>query len=122
MGNDMVLVVFAVLFPVLLIGELVLLVLLWRSGGGRLPRIVQPPEAAGPRDQVANDVWMVSVWLIATGLAMTLGFVAAFVAVHVLLFTVGTEAAMVGLIVSAIFLAAIPVAVALLMRRRGRGR
>ena len=91
---------------------------------GRRPvaRIVQPPEAHTAHDQVANDVWQVSVWLIATGLAMTLGFVAAFVAVHVLLFTFGSEAAMVGLLASAVFLAVIPVVVALLMRRRARQR
>lgn len=124
MGDDLALVIFAVLFPVLLVGELVLLVVLWRSGGGRMPRITPTLEGHGhgPRDQVTSDVWLVSVWLVATGLAMGLGFVAAFVAVHVLLFTLGTEVATLGLLVSAAFLAAIPVGVALVMRRRARRR
>jgi hypothetical protein len=127
MGNDPVLVIFAVLFPVLLVGEIVLVALLWRTGGGRLPRLAAPRESAGrenaaPESKVASEVWLVTVWAVSTGLAMGMGFVATFVAVHVILFTLGTEAAMVGLIVSAIFLGAIPVAVAFVVHRRSRSR
>jgi hypothetical protein len=137
MGNDPALVIFAVLFPVLLVGEAVLLALLWRTGGGRLPRLSAPPEAAAPEGhgpetaepqraepegKVASEVWLVTVWAVSTGLAMAMAFVATFVAVHVLLFTLGTQAAMVGLIGSAIFLGAIPVVVAILVHRRARPR
>lgn len=120
MGNDPALVIFAVLFPVLVVGEIVLIGLLWRTGGGRLPRVQPGPDRSKPEDQIASDVWLVSVWLIATALALGLGFVAVFVAVHVLLFAIGTEAAMVGLIGSVVFLAAIPVVVALVVHRRAR--
>ena len=122
MGNDPALVIFAVLFPVLLVGEIVLLAMLWRASGGRLPRLAAPHQPPGPHDHVANEVWLIGVWLAATGLAMGLGFVAAFVAVHVLLFTFGSEAALVGLLVSATFLAAIPIGLALIMRRQARRR
>lgn len=122
MGDDLLMVIFAVLFPVLLLGEVVLLVVLWRSGGGRLPRIAGPGEAQGPVDHVANEVGLVSAWLISSGLAMGLGFVASFVAVHVLLFSFGTEVAMLGLITCAVLLGATPVVVALLLRRQARRR
>jgi hypothetical protein len=124
--NDPLSVIFAVLFPVLLVGWLVLLALLWQVGGGRLPRIVPRPE---PRHEpvsveghIVDDVWMVSVWLVATGLLLGLGFVAAFVAVHTLLFTLGPDAAMAGLVTSGVFLAAIPVGVAVVVRRQARQR
>ena len=126
MGNDPAMVIFAVLFPVLLVGEIVLVTLLWRTGGGRLPRLGSSREgvaASGTApDGKVSEVWLVTVWAVSTGLAMGMGFVATFVAVHVLLFTLGTEAAMVGLVVSAIFLGAIPVAVAFLVHRRSRSR
>lgn len=124
MGDDLLLVIFAVLFPVLLLGEVVLLVVLWRSGGGRLPRMAGPTDAHGTAhptaDHVASEVGLVSAWLISSGLAMGLGFVASFVAVHVLLFSFGTEVAMLGLIVSAVLLAATPIVVALMLRRQAR--
>jgi hypothetical protein len=132
MGNDPALVIFAVLFPVLLVGEIVLLALLWRTGGGRLPRFASPrdgaaagnvvPERAAHEDKGASEVWLVTVWAVSTGLAMGMAFVATFVAVHVLLFTLGTQAAMVGLIASAIFLGAIPIAVAFVVHRRAKPR
>lgn len=127
MGNDPAMVIFAVLFPVLLVGEIVLVALLWRTGGGRLPRLASPGRSAAPDGRAAPDgkvseVWLVTVWAVSTGLAMAMGFVATFVAVHVLLFTLGTEAAMVGLVVSAVFLGAIPVAVAFVVHRRSRSR
>lgn len=127
MGDDLLLVIFAVLFPVLLLGEVVLLIVLWRSGGGRLPRMTGPADAHGAvahptADHVAHEVGLVSAWLITTGVAMGLGFVASFVAVHVLLFSFGTEVAMVGLVVSAVFLAATPAVVALVLRRQARRR
>jgi hypothetical protein len=71
---------------------------------------------------IVDDVWMVSVWLVATGLLLGLGFVAAFVAVHTLLFALGPDAAMAGLVVSGVFLAAIPVGVAFVVRRQARHR
>jgi hypothetical protein len=127
MGNDPALVIFAVLFPVLLVGEIVLLALLWRTGGGRLPRIATPRESgvserSSHEGKVASEVWLVTVWAVSTGLAMGMGFVATFVAVHVLLFTLGTQAAMVGLVISAIFLGAIPIVVALVIHRRALPR
>jgi hypothetical protein len=132
MGSDPAMVIFAVLFPVLLVGEIVLLALLWRTGGGRLPRLAAPREetpppglATGqpaPDGKVASEVWLVTVWAVSTGLAMGMAFVATFVAVHVLLFTLGTEAAMVGLVISALFLGTIPIVVAFVVHRRARLR
>ena len=130
MVNDPALVIFAVLFPVLLVGEIVLLALVWRTGGGRLPRLASPGEGApanaagerAPEGKVANEVWLVTVWAVSTGLAMGMGFVATFVAVHVILFTLGTQAAMVGLIVSAVFLGTIPIVVAFVVHHRARAR
>ena len=131
MVNDPALVIFAVLFPVLLVGEIVLLALVWRTGGGRLPRPTSHGEGtptstaaehAAPDNKVASDVWLVTVWAVSTGLAMAMAFVATFVAVHVLLFTLGTQAAMVGLVISAVFLGAIPIVVAFVVHRRARSR
>jgi hypothetical protein len=134
MVNDPALVIFAVLFPVLLVGEIVLLALVWRAGGGRLPRLASPGEGAppartniaadqaAPEGKVASEVWLVTVWAVSTGLAMGMAFVATFVAVHVLLFTLGTQAAMVGLVISAVFLGTIPIVVAFVVHRRARAR
>lgn len=127
MGNDPAMVIFAVLFPVLLVGEIVLVVLLWHTGGGRLPRLGSPREGtagdgSGAPGGKVGEVWLVTIWALSTGLAMGMGFVATFVAVHVILFTLGTQAAMVGLVISAIFLGAIPVVVALVVYRRSRSR
>jgi hypothetical protein len=135
MVNDPALVIFAVLFPVLLVGEIVLLWLVWRAGGGRLPRLASPgdgspsthaaaahPANAAHEHRVVSEVWLVTVWAVSTGLAMGMAFVATFVAVHVLLFTLGTQAAMVGLVVSAVFLGTIPIVVAFVVHRRARPR
>ena len=121
MGDDLLLVIFAVLFPVLLLGEVVLLVMVWRSGGGRLPRIA-PTEVRTTTDHVASDLSLVSAWLISSGLAMGVGFVASFIAVHVLLFSFGTEVAFIGLVISVVLLAATPVVVGLLVRRQAHRR
>jgi uncharacterized membrane protein YphA (DoxX/SURF4 family) len=120
--SDPAAVIFAVLFPVLLAIEIVLAALLWRAGGGRLPRPVQRREMTAEGGQASNAVWLFSIWLFASGLGLALGFVAAFVAVHVLLFTFGTAIAMAGMIVSGIFLAGIPVVLGLMIRRQAHRR
>ena len=60
----------------------------------------------------------VATWLVLTALTMACGFMAAFVAVHALLFTLGRGAALVGLIASAAILTYVPVACGRVIRHR----
>jgi len=122
MGDDALLVMFAILFPVLLVGEVVLAVFLWRSREPSLPGVARPGDSPAAVDRATNDVGLVSSWLIASALTMGIAFVAAFVAVHVLLFSFGSEVAMLGLLASVALLVAIPVVLAVVLRRRAHRR
>jgi hypothetical protein len=122
MGDDLLLVIFAVFFPVLLLGEVVLLVVLWRSREASPRPGLRAPQPPTHADQVAGEVGLVSTWLISSGVAMAIAFIAAFVAVHVVLFSFGTTLAMLGLILSVAVLGAIPVVMAFVLRRRAHHR
>jgi hypothetical protein len=61
-----------------------------------------------------------AAWLVLTAVMLAGGFLVAFFAVHVLLFTLGRETALVGLIVSGIVLAFIPVVCGRVIRHRMR--
>ena len=62
----------------------------------------------------------VLTWLVVTALGLWCEAVLAFVLVHVSLFTLGTEAAGIGLVLTAALLIATPIATALLVRRATR--
>ena len=61
---------------------------------------------------------MIAPWLALTLLTVACEFIALFIITYGLLFTLGTGAATVGVVISALILAATPVAWALLFRRR----
>ena len=61
---------------------------------------------------------LIAPWLALTLLTMAVEFIALFIITYGLLFTLGTGAATVGVVVSAFILAATPVAWALVLRRR----
>jgi uncharacterized membrane protein YjgN (DUF898 family) len=62
----------------------------------------------------------VATWLVLTALTIACGFLVAFVGVHAILFMLGREAALVGLIVSGLCLAYVPVACGRVIRHRAR--
>jgi hypothetical protein len=118
--NDPLRVMFAIMFPILLVAELVLVVAVWRVGQGRLPTVVVRHGPIDRRGRVLNDVWLFSIWLLVSGTLVGLGLSAAFVAVHALLFTFGGGVAMAGLIVSLLAALAVPVVLGLLLWRHVR--
>ncbi len=61
---------------------------------------------------------LIAPWLALTALTMAVEFIVLFIATYGLLFAFGREAAMVGVVVSVIILAATPVAWALVLRKR----
>jgi hypothetical protein len=113
-------VAFTVLLPLLLIGEAVLAFVAWRFTGHRTPEVLRHPMG-GPGGR-PSEVRAIGMWLGLTVVSLWLGFLAAFVGVHALLFTFGTGPAFVGLIVSAIALAAVPLAWGVVIARQARQR
>lgn len=61
---------------------------------------------------------LIAPWLALTVLTLAVLFIVLFIATYGLLFTLGKEAATIGVVVSAIILAATPVAWALVLRKR----
>ena len=108
---------FTVLLPLLLIGEAVVGLLLWRASGHPMPETLRRPIAQGA-GHLGAEVRLVGVWLAATAATLWVGFLVAFVGVHVLLFTVGQAAALVGLIASAAILGAVPIVWAFVLFHR----
>jgi hypothetical protein len=62
----------------------------------------------------------IGTWLVLTGLTMSLEFIIGFIFSYALLFALGTGAATVGVVASAIILVATPLVWALVLRRRAR--
>jgi hypothetical protein len=91
----------AVVLPLLLLGEAFVVALVWIANGWEAPR----PLA-------------VATWVVLSALTMWCGFVVAFVAVHALLFTLGTEAAWIGVLGCVAFLLVTPIAWAMVIRRQ----
>ena len=110
---------FAVLLPLLLVGEVVVGVALWRVTGHQMPGILRQPlgQAAS---HVGIEVRLVGAWIAISVASVWVGFLVAFVVVHLLLFTLGDGAAFVGLIASAVLLAAMPIWWAFVLFRRSR--
>lgn len=108
---------FTVLLPLLLIGEAVLGLLLWRVSGHPMPGAFRRPVAEGA-GHLGTEVRLVGAWLAATAATLWVGFLVAFVGVHLLLFTIGETAALAGLIASAAFLGAVPIGWAFVLFRR----
>jgi hypothetical protein len=91
----------AVVLPLLLLGEAFVVALVWFANGWEAPRPV-----------------VVATWFVLSTLTMWCGFVVAFVAVHALLFTLGTEAAWIGVLGGLAFMLATPIAWAMVIRRQ----
>ncbi len=92
----------AVLLPLLLLVEGLVAALLSSVNGWHAPRLLGP----------------LATWSVLTALTVWCVYLVAFVGVHALLFAFGTEAAWVGVIVTAIVLVGAPVAWGVLIRRQ----
>ena len=108
---------FTVLLPLLLVAEAVVGVLLWRVSGHPMPALLRRPLSVGA-GHLGGEVRLVGLWLLVTAATLWVGFLIAFVTVHLLLFTVGETAAQVGLFASAAVLGAVPIAWAFVLFRR----
>jgi hypothetical protein len=92
----------AVLLPLLLLVEGLIAALLSNANGGHAPRLLGP----------------IATWSVLTALTVWCVYLIAFVGIHALLFTFGTAAAWVGVIVTGVVLVATPFAWGLLIRRQ----
>jgi hypothetical protein len=108
---------FAVLLPLLLVAEGAVGLLVWRASGHPMPAVLRRPLGASA-SRLGGEFRLVGLWLAATAATVWIGFLVAFVAVHLLLFTIGETAAQVGLFGSAIVLGAVPIAWAFVLFRR----
>jgi hypothetical protein len=110
---------FTVLLPLLLVGEAVIGLLLWRASGHPMPAALNRPITQGA-GHLGSEVRLVGTWLAVTAATLWVGFLVAFVGVHLILFTIGETAALAGLIASLVVLGAVPVAWAFVLFRRAR--
>jgi hypothetical protein len=110
---------FTVLLPLLLVAEAVVGLLLWRASGHPMPAVLNRPVAQGA-GHLGSEARLVGTWLAVTAATLWVGFLIAFVAVHLILFTIGETAALAGLIASAAVLGAVPIVWAFLLFRRAR--
>ena len=110
---------FTVLLPLLLVAEAVIGLLLWRVSGHPMPAVLNRPVAQGA-GHFGSEVRLVGTWLLVTAATLWIGFLVAFVVVHLILFTIGETAALAGLIASVVILGAVPVAWAFVLFRRER--
>lgn len=110
---------FTVLLPLLLVAEAVVGLLLWRVSGHPMPAVFNRPVVQGA-GHLGAEFRQVGTWLAITAATLWIGFLIAFVAVHLILFTVGETAALAGLIASAAVLGAVPIAWAFVLFRRSR--
>jgi hypothetical protein len=111
---------FTVLLPLLLVGEAIVGLLLWRFSGHPMPEPLRRPLAAGGA-RAGVEIRLVATWLAASAVTMWVGFLIAFVGIHVLLFTIGQTAALIGLLASVVALAAVPIVWAVVLFRRSHG-
>ena len=113
-------VVLAVLLPFLIIAAGLLAALAWAVSDHATPPSVARIADDARHGRPVGTGALVATWLVLTGLTLWCGYVLAFVVVHALLFTFGSDVALVGLVVSAAFLIATPIAWGLLLRRQSR--
>lgn len=107
----------AVLLPLLLVAEAVVGVLLWRVSGHPMPAVLRRPLTVGA-GHIGAEFRLVGLWLLVSAATLWIGFLIAFVGVHLLLFTIGETAAQIGLFGSAAVLGAVPVVWAFILFRR----
>lgn len=112
----------AVLLPVLLVVEGVLAVVLWRWNGWDGPNLLPARWRGGRRGKLVGEARVAGTWLLLTGIVLWVIFLAAFMIVHTVLFTLGTGAAFIGLVVCSALLLATPFATGMLIRRRAHHR
>ena len=108
---------FTVLLPLLLVAEAVVGVLLWRVSGHPMPAVLRRPLTVGA-GHIGAEFRLVGLWLLVSAVTLWVGFLVAFVGVHLLLFTIGETAAQVGLFASAAMLGAVPIVWAFVLFRR----
>ena len=109
----------AVLLPLLVIGEVVVGLAMWRATGHPMPAFLRGPTSGAAR-RVGVAYRLVGTWLAVTIASLWVGFLIAFVVVHALLFLVGDSAAFAGLVVSVIVLGSMPIAWAVVLIHRSR--
>ena len=110
---------FTVLLPLLLVAEAVIGLLLWRVSGHPMPAVFNRPIVQGA-GHLGSEVRLVGTWLAVTAATLWVGFLVAFVAVHLVLFTIGETLALACLIGSALVLGAVPIAWGFILFRRAR--
>jgi hypothetical protein len=110
---------FTVLLPLLLVGEAIIGLLLWRVSGHPMPAAFNRPLAQGA-GHLGAEVRAVGTWLAVTAATLWVGFLIAFVGVHLVLFTIGETAALACLIASMAVLGAVPIAWGFVLFRRTR--
>jgi len=108
MNVDEVAVILAVIVPFLLVAEGFLAVIFWRWNGWEAPRFL----ARG------RTLSLAVTWFVVSTLSVWCVYVMAFVAVHALLFTLGQPAAVAGLALSVLLVAAVPIVWAFVILRR----
>jgi hypothetical protein len=113
-------VVLAVLLPFLIIAAGLLAAVAWAVDGHATPPSVSHLADDARHGRPLGTGALIGAWLALTALTLWCGYVLAFVLVHALLFTFGSDVALVGMIVSAVLLVATPVAWGLLLRRQAR--
>jgi len=107
-----------VVAPVLLLLEGLVVLVVWRVLGGRMPWL-RRGHAAG---RAGVDGAAVGYWLIASTVTALVGWMAWFIVIHALLFQFGTVAAWVGIAASMVFMAAVPIFWAIVIDRGARHR
>ena len=110
---------FTVLLPLLLVAEAVVGVLVWRFSGHPMPTALRKPLTVGA-GHAGLQPRLVGLWLVASVATLWIGFLVAFVGVHLLLFVIGETAARIGLFASVAVLGAVPVAWAFVLFRRAQ--
>lgn len=109
----------AVLLPFLIIVAGLLAALAWAVKDRAAPPSVGGPGADGRQARPVGTGTRIATWAAVTALTLWCGYVLAFALVHALLFTFGSDVALVGMIVCVALLVATPFVWGALILRRG---
>jgi hypothetical protein len=110
-----------VLLPFLFLGGGLVAVFAWNQEDLEAPTSLAPRWGGGVRERLAAAAGLIGAWFALTALTLWCLFVVAFVLLHALLFTLGTTAASIGLVASAVLLQVTPLAWGIVIARRARG-
>lgn len=109
-----------VLLPFLFLGGGLVAVFAWDQESLEAPTSLAPRGGGILRERLVAAAGLVGAWLALTALTLWCVFLVAFVVLHALLFTLGTTAASIGLVASAVLLQATPLAWGIVIARRAR--